>query len=89
MLIRKTHMEKLMTDLFDLAFEEVYSEVVECEISSSDECFEAVAEYDYNTIRLVLYKNTRRINFWCNDRPLHINQYPLYERLSEYIERGV
>ena len=80
-------MNQLMTDLFDLACMQVLDTTFHCEVSENETYFTAFS--NQSDIALHLHKKDHQIFMTSGPETLHFNQYPLYERYFEFLERGV
>jgi len=82
-------MNKLMTELFDLACKQVWGYIIPSFAMETESFWMISGKGDMGYVELYFFKFTKAISFSCDGKFLHVNQYPLYERLSEFTERGV
>jgi hypothetical protein len=76
-----------LSNLIDLAIRQVYGDIdldpfVTCECDDTQWEF-SVRMSDDDELRLTVDKKFC-INFWCNEKPLHFNQAPLYAKLYQW-----
>lgn len=77
-------MNQLMIDLFNLACMQVYERTFECTVERFDLGWMAICGHLYFS----LYDDGR-MSFESFRQKNHINQYPLYARYNQFLERGV